>query len=284
MFSFGENVKLFRSGLYQTLSSVVTTPDLMLLVDPCWLPDELAAIRAFVDHERNGRPLFLLFTHGDFDHVLGAGMFPDAETIAHQALAAHPDPAGVLRMIHEFDAKYYIERQHPVVFPTITRPMPGDGETLAIGSTTLTFHASPGHTADGLFTLVEPEGVLFAGDYLSDFEKPFIYVSGRQYEATLMLAERLVESGRIRLLVPGHGRPTRDRGEMLRRIRVSREHVLRLREAIRTADETTLSRLEAEHAFPSDFTRGCHQMNVTIIRREEGLETNENAAKVNTTP
>ena len=69
------NVTIFQSALYQTNSTVVRTDDLVLVVDPALLPDEVAAIREYVESIREDRSVFLVFTHSDFDHIIGYKAF-----------------------------------------------------------------------------------------------------------------------------------------------------------------------------------------------------------------
>lgn len=60
---------------------------MVLLVDPTWLPHEVEEISDHVAHIRNVKPLYLLFTHSDYDHVLGYKAFPDAITIGSKEMA-----------------------------------------------------------------------------------------------------------------------------------------------------------------------------------------------------
>jgi hypothetical protein len=132
----------------------------------------------------------------------------------------------------------------------------------------LHFYLAPGHSADGQFTVIDSIGVFVAGDYLSDFELPFIYDSAKAYKRTIELASRIIGEHRISLLIPGHGQATDDVTEMKRRVHLSADHLERLTQAVIANDEATLSTLEKEHAFYSPTTQESHQENVRIIRRE----------------
>ena len=257
-------LEIHRSPLYQTLSSAVITADCRLLVDPAWLPEEIEHLQAWVATQRPDLPLYVLFTHADYDHILGAGAFPEAHTIGHARFLTHPDPEAVLAEIRAFDAKYYLDRQHPLVFPRPEHAVTnGD---LQIGRTGMTFWDAPGHTDNGLFALLEGSGVLWVGDYLSDFELPFVYHCADAYRATLELARRLIMQQDVRLLVPGHGRPTADRQEMLRRVDTAEQHLEALFRAVADQDQAALRALGQAHAFQSDFTQGCHDLNVRLVQ------------------
>ena len=258
-------LEIHRSPLYQTLSSAVITADCRLLVDPALLPEEVEHLQAWAATHRPDLPLYVLFTHADYDHILGAGAFLDAHSIGHARFLTHPDPEAVLAEVRAFDDKYYIERRYPLVFPRPEHAVTNGG--LQIGRTGLTFWESPGHTDNGLFTLLEGSGILWVGDYLSDFELPFVYHCVDAYRSTLKLARRIIEQEDIRLLVPGHGRPTTDRREMLRRVTMAEQHLEALFRAAADRDEAALAALGQAHAFRSDFTHGCHEVNVRLVRK-----------------
>lgn len=114
-----EILTVFRSALYQTTSTVLHTPDAVVVVDPCWLPHEVAEIQQYVCQFKGDRPLYQLFTHADFDHIIGYRAFPGAEVIATEELLHYPDKAKKLRLIAEFDAQNYIDRGYPIDFPHV---------------------------------------------------------------------------------------------------------------------------------------------------------------------
>lgn len=258
---------VFQSALYQTNATVVHTDDLVLLVDPGWLPGEIDEIRHCVG-SRRGKPVFLAFTHSDYDHILGYRAFPGARAIASRALAEHPDPERIIAQIRDFDEGYYIVRDYPLEYPRIDHPVGDDGETLRVGGTTLRFDPAPGHTADGLFIRVEPGGLFIAGDYLSDLEIPFVDHSSLAYERTLQKAGRFIGEDRIQLLIPGHGAVTADPAEMARRLDSSRQYLRRLREAVLRDDPAPeLERQIAGYPFPK-FLSECHRKNRALILKE----------------
>ncbi|MBO9128423.1 MBL fold metallo-hydrolase [Bacillus sp. 165] len=269
-----KNVTVFQSALFQTNSTVIETNDLILLVDPTWLPHEIQEIQQYVATIREGKKLYLLFTHGDFDHIIGYEAFPDAIVIGSKGLHEHPNKEKKLQLIQEFDNEYYIERTYPISFPQVDIIIEEDGQTLIIGETVLTFYFAQGHTQDGVFALVEPHGIWIAGDYLSDFELPFIYHSVKEYEKTLQKASGLVDTIEFSLLVPGHGKVTQSIAEMKRRIAASDDYLQRLKNAVVSNDTEAVQKLETELAFPSNFTRECHETNITITEKEYGSKEN----------
>lgn len=261
-------VTVFQSALFQTTSTVIQLEELILIVDPNWLPGEIEEIQAHVDAVRGDKACYLLFTHGDYDHIIGYKAFPDAKTIGSAGLSKHPKKEHKLKLIRDFDATYYVTRSYPVEFPKLDIVIEHDGQQVTIGSTTLTFYLAPGHTEDGLFTVIDTVGVLVAGDYLSDFELPFIYHSALAYEDTIRKAAGIVRDHPIQLLIPGHGQHTASHTEMERRVNMALDHLERMKQAILAGDEQALKELEQEHGFLSETTMECHKDNVRIMRQE----------------
>lgn len=268
-----ERVTVFQSALYQTTSTVISLDEHILIVDPNWLPHEVGEIQDFVRSIQGDKELYLLFTHGDFDHIIGYRAFPGAKTIGSRGLRDHPKKEHKLHLIREFDATYYLTRDYPIAFPELDIVITEDRQQLVLGSTTLHFFLAPGHSADGLFTVVDSLGLFVAGDYLSDFERPFIYDSAKAYVQTIRRALQMIDEYSIRLLVPGHGQATDSQQEMKRRARLALDHLERLTQAVISGDEAAIASLEQEHAFFSPATQEVHRENVRIIRSEYGADS-----------
>lgn len=224
---------VFQSSLYQTTSTVVQTRDLILVVDPTWLPHEISEIREYVMRIKGERPIYLLFTHADFDHIIGYKAFPEAMTIGSIEMENHPEKESVIEQIEEFDSRYYVQRSYPIHFPKLDIVIKQEGESISIGETQLTFYSAPGHTPDGLFTVIDSLGLLIAGDYLSNVEFPYIYHSSLAYEETMNKVEGILKNHSIRLLVPGHGQVTDVALEIKTRMERSLDYIHELRDAVR---------------------------------------------------
>lgn len=230
-------VTVFQSALFQTTSTVIEGETYLLVVDPTWLPQEVEAIRSFVATVRGGRRLYLLFTHSDWDHIIASAAFPDAVKIGSRALVERTDWQATLDQIHSFDNQNYLRRDYAIEYPSIDVVIDHDGQRTAIGDASegagITFYLAPGHTPCGLFSVVEPQGVLLAGDYLSDVEIPFIYDGSFAYETTVQKLDGLLEHHAVSLLVPGHGQSTTKVAEMRRRADQSLTYIAAAREAVR---------------------------------------------------
>ncbi|MFC4812859.1 MBL fold metallo-hydrolase [Paenibacillus sp. GCM10023250] len=264
---------LFESALYKTASAVVQGEDAVLIVDPCWLPGEVEEIRRYADEAAvNGKRKYVLFTHSDYDHIIGYGAFPDAEIIASAALAGKSAEAKaeLEEQIRAFDDSYYLERGYEIRYPAVTHAIEGDGQRLrlgASGSLELTFYQSPGHNDDGLYTVVEPLGLLFAGDYWSDIEFPYIYHDSRLYETSIAKLDAMLEAHAVTRLIPGHGSSTTDRAEMKRRQTADFAYIAAMRAAVRAGDQAGIDALIAGCRFPRNL-RKFHRGNQTLFERE----------------
>jgi glyoxylase-like metal-dependent hydrolase (beta-lactamase superfamily II) len=264
-----DSITVFQSQLQQTTSTVLETPDLVLVVDPCWLPNEVEEIRRHVETIRAGRPLYLLFTHADWDHIIGYRAFPDATVIASAAVHTYPieKRQRKLSSIEDFYSEQYIVPPYPVEFPTVDIVIEQEGQQVTVGATTFTFYHAHGHTMDGLFTIVEPLGVWLAGDYLSDAEFPFIYASSVEYDRTMHKVEHILQQHAVSLLVPGHGSVTTELEEMRRRQQEALAYIAQVRDCIQHDRQEELRAMIEHWTFARTLPR-FHQDNIKLITSE----------------
>ncbi len=262
----------FQSALFKTNSALLFNDDHLLLVDPNWLPAELDRIAEEVARVGEGREKFLLFTHSDYDHIIGFGKFAHFTTIASRRLVDNPEAAGQLAQTLAWDDEYYIDRTYELVYPRIDRPVAGDDTTLLLGGDTYEFFQAPGHNYDGLLTFNRDQGILIVGDYLSDVEFPYVYHSVADYRATLDKLERLIRTGGVRRLVPGHGAVTDDRKEMQRRLGEAFRYLDRLEAAAKNGTDFDPVSLSDRYRYPGIMQR-FHTANLDLMRRELGLAT-----------
>ncbi len=264
-------VRVFQSALFQTNATVVTTDDLVLVVDPNWLPLEIEIIKAFAEAQSAGKkPIYLLFTHSDYDHIIGYRAFSG---IAQSVIASHnfvenTGKESTLQQIRDFDDEYYIERNYPIEYPSVSHVISHDGQTLTVGGTKLTFFNAVGHNPDGIFTIVNGQ-YWIAGDYLCGVEFPYIYHSSTEYEKTLRKTDKILKSFDIQLVVSGHGAPTADKSEILKRQKDAFEYIDAVRESIKDNLFFDFDAYIAykNYRFPR-IMRRFHEANLNLIRSE----------------
>ncbi len=230
---------VYESALMRTTSTLIFTEESLILVDPNWLPEEVAMIRRDIELARDGKKLYVIYTHHHYDHIIGAYAFPDATVIASKAFVeANSDDQ--LREIQSFYEQNYIKR--PIHKPAVDLIIAEDG-TLELGSTPITFYLTPGHEATHMSLVVEPLKLLLCGDYGSNVEPPFIEHDAEEYIESLQKLQTAVYEHEIRWLVPGHGDVCDDRSKMIERLSAAEEYILALPE------ERVWSKLWPEHAF-----------------------------------
>ncbi|PLS17548.1 hydrolase glyoxylase [Bacillus sp. M6-12] len=226
MIQYQNNIlTVFQSELYMTTSALVETEAAMFLTDPNWLPSEVEEIRQYVEARRNGRNLYLIFTHSDFDHIIGYGAFPDAKVIASEEFANLEDKQQVIEQVIKFDQGRYLTRSYDHDYPDVDITVAADGEAIELDGVSLTFYKAPGHTADGIYTVISQYGILLAGDYLSDVEFPFIYDSWEAYMDTMKKTITILEKDNILILVPGHGNTADTKNEIRDRVEFSIQYL-----------------------------------------------------------
>lgn len=224
-----ENITVFQSVLYQTTTAVIQTEEAIIMTDPTWLPEEIRTLQNYIHDIQRNRPLYIIYTHSDFDHIIGAGAFPNATVIATEQFAKNPKKEAIVEEIQAFDQSYYLTRNYSVEYPAVDIVVSKDEQKVVLGSTELIFYLAPGHTDDSLFTMIEPNGIFLAGDYLSDVEFPFITSSYHDYAATIGKAESLLRKWNPTILVPGHGSATQNQTEIKSRLSAAKyylEHLL----------------------------------------------------------
>ncbi|WP_346764040.1 MBL fold metallo-hydrolase [Bacillus sp. BHET2] len=246
-----------------TTSAVIETDEAVIMTDPNWLPVEVETIKQYVDEILGDRQLYIIYTHSDFDHIIGSGAFPDAKVIATSKLKNKLNKEEIIREIHQFDQMYYLKRNYEPEYPSVDIEVSHDGQKLEIGSVTLRFYQAPGHTDDSLFTVIEPYGIFLSGDYLSDVEFPFIFGTYKDYVTTIAKVETILNNHQITLHVPGHGNTTENLEEIRNRLDLSAFYLRELPEENKDLEGF----LQKEYPFYEGM-KGNHAENIKVAFRE----------------
>lgn len=264
MIQFQNNIMtVFQSALYMTTSAIIQTNEAIIMTDPNWLPNEIQEIQDYINNIQGNKQLYIIYTHSDFDHIIGSGAFPEAKVIASKRFADNLNKAESIQKIHQFDQKYYLHRSYSPVYPSVDIVISEDGYTLELDSITMTFYQAPGHTEDGLFTVIEPYGFFVSGDYLSDVEFPFIFSSYKDYVNTINKAEKILLTHAITTHIPGHGLTTQNLQEIQKRIDSSKYYLTKL-----PHDKGELEQyLRSEYSFFEGMKR-IHSDNKEMIQKE----------------
>ncbi len=210
-----QDVVVILSAVWQTTATAVRSGSEGFLIDSPVLPDEVEALPAVL--EQAGFPLSgLLCTHGDWDHLLARGAFPEASLGVGEPTfeRLRRDDRLAASELREFDEAWHIEGRVPLDLGNLqSLPVPG---VLSLGETDeMDMYAAPGHTSDGTAFWMPWLGVLVCGDYLSPLEIPMISPGGSAFDylETLKRLAPVVELANT--VIPGHGHP-RERDEAQR--------------------------------------------------------------------
>jgi glyoxylase-like metal-dependent hydrolase (beta-lactamase superfamily II) len=126
----------------------------------------------------------------------------------------------------------WVNKDTRVVPPDITF---SDHMTLTLGDHTFQMiYAGPAHSASDMMVLVEPEGVLFAGDIVQNGRIPFMNaedVNTKQWVTALTEVLRL----NPKFIIPGHGQPSTAAKEA---IAFTRDYIQYVRTAMAQAVES----------------------------------------------
>ncbi len=252
-----EGVLVQTSKLWNTNSLVIMgigrAAKATLVVDPGWFPDEISELQAAAAATPPGLATHVLFTHGDYDHVVGWEDFPGSHLIASPK-AVERDPAEVEKLVADLDKRNDTTRPHPYRYPpagAFTSP-----DSLDLGGETALFFPAPGHQADGLFTVLPERHILVAGDYLSDEEFPFVFHSLQDYKSTLLLARNLCMRYGITQEVPGHGQVAMAPSEIEYRISTDLDYLERLEAGVAKAKSEGLDAKQAIERLADFAFRG----------------------------
>lgn len=258
---------IFESALYQTTSTVINLEKFILIVDPNWLPIEIKTIQLHVEKIRNAKPIYLLFTHSDYDHIIGYRAFPDAKVIASEAFQNNPEKEKIIQQINNFDDENYILRNYPIEYPKVDIVVSGDFQKIEIEGVEFIFCQAIGHNSDGIFTMIPSLGIFIAGDYLCEVEFPFIYVSVFQYLETLKKAKQIIEHFEPKILIVGHGLFSKNKNEMIDRVNEAELYLNDLIFSLKNKTPFDLDSLLSKYHFPKNMI-SAHEKNVEILKKE----------------
>lgn len=258
---------IFESALFRTTTTLLIGSDYLLLIDPNWLPQEVDFIHDYILHHFDKKHHYLLFTHSDYDHIIGYGKFSHFTTIASQHFVENPKREKQLAQAIAWDDEYYIKRDYQLVYPNIDIPIAGEDVIKKIGADEFVFNQAVGHNYDGLITFNRTQGILVVGDYLSNIEFPYIYESVKKYNLVLNLLRKKISSEEIKILITGHGDYTTDKAEMQQRVQAAMEYIELLKASVKGEKEFNFKEYVKRYDFPIGMTN-FHQENVKLATRE----------------
>ena len=193
----------------------VVTSDGVVVFDALGTPSHGWALLQEIRKRTNKKIRYVVASHYHADHIYGLQAFrdhTDALIVAQERSGEYKDNEGIA----DEKASQRLDQRRGALYPWVdenTRVVPPDltfRERMAItlGDRRLTLlFAGPAHSSSDMMMMVEPDGVLFAGDIVQNGRIPFMNsddVSTTQWLAALGEVEKLDP----KFIIPGHGRPS----------------------------------------------------------------------------
>ncbi len=182
---------------FDVCSAVISGQERAVVWDTLLHPDDMREVPALTA----GKPLSVVYSHADWDHVWGTDGLEPEEVIGHEScLERFNDPADVARTLRAKqadDSRYEAVRLVP---PTHTFET---SLSLRLGGLTLELHALPGHTRDCVVAFIPERGVLLGGD-ACEHPFPMVYEDS-PLGAWLGELERWHGDARVKTVIPSHG-------------------------------------------------------------------------------
>ncbi len=191
----------------------VVTPDGVVVFDALGTPSLGWALLQEIRKRTDKKIRYVILSHYHADHIYGLQAFrdhSDALIVAQERSGEYKDNEETA----DEKANQRLEQRRGALFPWVdanTRVVAPDVTfsermTIALGDRRLTLlYAGPAHSSSDIMMMVEPDGVLFAGDIVQNGRIPFMNsddVSTTQWLRALDEVAKLDP----KFIVPGHGR------------------------------------------------------------------------------
>lgn len=157
-----DDIYVFTSDLYaQATAGAIVTRNGVVLVDSLPFPNEARQVATFIAQACRSSVRYVILTHYHADHTYGAGLFPQADVVAHtrcrELLIKIGVPALKVAQAEAPELESVVLRLPDITF---------DGEEMGfrLAERLIRLIHVPGHTQDSVIVHVEDSRVLFAGD------------------------------------------------------------------------------------------------------------------------
>ena len=217
----------------------VVTSDGVVVFDALGTPSLGWALLQEIRKVTDKKIRYVVASHYHADHIYGLQAFrdhTDALIVAQERSGEYKDNEGIA----DEKASQRLDQRRGALFPWVdgnTRVVPPDltfreRMTIVLGDRRLTLlFAGPAHSSSDMMMMVEPDGVLFAGDIVQNSRIPFMNsddVSTAQWLDALGEVEKLDP----KFIIPGHGRTST---EAKQAIAFTRDYIQYLRKTMATA-------------------------------------------------
>jgi glyoxylase-like metal-dependent hydrolase (beta-lactamase superfamily II) len=217
----------------------VVTSDGVVVFDALGTPSLGWELLQRIQQVTDKKVRYVIASHYHADHIYGLQAFrdhTDAVIVAQERAGEYKDNDETA----DEKASQRLDQRRGALFPWVdanTRVVAPDiafrdRMTIMLGDRRLTLlYAGPAHSSSDMMMLVEPDGVLFAGDIVQNSRIPHMNsddVSTTQWLAALAEVERLDP----KFIIPGHGKAST---EAKQAIAFTRDYIQTVRSAMATA-------------------------------------------------
>jgi glyoxylase-like metal-dependent hydrolase (beta-lactamase superfamily II) len=194
----------------------VVTSDGVVVFDALGTPSLGAALVKEIRKVTDKPVRYIVVSHYHADHIYGLQavkeQFPDCIIVAqdhaseYQENAETSDERAEIRLDQRRGALFpWVNDRTRVVQPDMTF---SDKASITLGGKRfLLLYAGPAHSASDVMMMMQPDGVLFAGDIVQNGRVPFMNSDDVDTKRWLMSLQE-VESLRPGFIIPGHGQPS----------------------------------------------------------------------------
>jgi len=148
-----------------------------------------------------GKPIYVVYSHADWDHCWGTAGLNPAVIIGHPECASRFATGEVQRKLDSMRANEPGKWDGvQLIPPTLT----AEAMSIDAGGITITLHSLPGHTRDCLVAFIPKWGVLLAGDTV-ETPLPVLKESGEMLVRWMVQLEVWANDEQVRTVIPAHG-------------------------------------------------------------------------------
>lgn len=219
----------------------VITDDGVVVLDALGTPSLGWALLQDIQKRTEKKIWFVVASHYHADHIYGLQAFKDhtgAEIVAQERATEYKENGET----SDERAGQRLDQRRGVLFPWInrdTRVVPpditfNDKMKISIGGKRLSLiYAGPAHSGSDIMMMVEPDGVLFAGDIVQNGRIPFMNSDDVNTSQWLKALDEVLGLN-PKFIIPGHGKPSAAAREA---IAFTRDYIAYVRSAMSNAVE-----------------------------------------------
>lgn len=219
----------------------VITDDGVAVFDALGTPSLGWALLKDIEKRSDKKIKFVIASHYHADHIYGLQAFKDhtkAEIVAQERAAQYKenDETADERADQRLDQRRsalspWVNKDTRVVPPDITFK---ERMTITLGNKQMSLiYAGPAHSGSDIMMMVEPDGVLFAGDIVQNSRIPFMNSDDVNTSHWLKALDEVLQLD-PKFIIPGHGKPSAAAKEA---IAFTRDYIAYVRGAMSEAVE-----------------------------------------------